>query len=117
MEILKIAGFNAIRSSHYPLSPYLFDVCDRLGMLVINEAFDIWKISKAEFFGLKDNITDYSKSFRQWWQKDIQSIVLRDRNHPSVIMWSIGNEILEAADTSGSSLPNHSHGLAQYCHF
>jgi beta-galactosidase len=108
IEILKKAGFNAIRCSHNPPSPYLLDVCDRLGMLVIDEAFDMWEQSKmsmmASFLGEKGvhyDITDYSKSFREWWQRDIQSMLLRDRNHPSVIMWSIGNEIGEAADTSG----------------
>src|SRR4051794_16031070 len=95
IEILKMAGFNAIRSSHNPPSPYLLDVCDRLGMLVIVEAFDMWEISKTEFFGGKSatiEVTDYAKSFKNQWQEDIQSMVLRDRNHPSVIMWSIGNE-------------------------
>ena len=108
VEILKKAGFNAIRTSHNPPSPYLLDACDRLGMLVIDEAFDMWKKSKMEmavsFFGQKEGnytITDYSKFFKESWQRDLQSMVLRDRNHPSIIMWSIGNEIMEAADTSG----------------
>jgi beta-galactosidase len=108
IEILKKAGFNAIRCSHNPPSPYLLDVCDRLGMLVIDEAFDMWEFSKmamsVSFFGIKDasvKIEDYSKFFKESWQKDIQSMMLRDRNHPSIIMWSIGNEIFEAADTSG----------------
>ena len=108
IELLKKAGFNAIRCSHNPPSPYLLDVCDRLGMLVIDEAFDMWEQSKmagaAAFFGLKGTkitIEDYSRFFKESWQKDIQSMVQRDRNHPSIIMWSIGNEIWEAADTSG----------------
>jgi beta-galactosidase len=93
IELLKKAGFNAIRCSHNPPSPYLLDVCDRLGMLVIDEAFDMWEKPK--------NVNDYSLYFKNNWEKDLQSIILRDRNHPSVIMWSIGNEIPEAADTSG----------------
>ncbi|OFY59779.1 MAG: hypothetical protein A2V50_02485, partial [Bacteroidetes bacterium RBG_19FT_COMBO_42_10] len=93
IEILKNAGFNAIRCSHNPPSPYLLDVCDRLGMLVIDEFFDIWKKPK--------NKDDYSNYFNEWWKKDLQSIVLRDRNHPSVIMWSIGNEVPEAREQSG----------------
>lgn len=108
IELLKKAGFNAIRCSHNPPSPYLLDVCDRLGILVINEAFDMWEISKmammASFLGPRNvtyDITDYSVAFKEWWQRDIQSMLLRDRNHPSIIMWSIGNEIMEAADTSG----------------
>lgn len=94
IEILKNAGFNAIRCSHNPPSPYLLDVCDRLGMLVIDEAFDIWEKSKF-------SEEDHHVFFKEWWKKDLQSMILRDWNHPSVIMWSIGNEIPEVADTSG----------------
>ena len=109
IELLRKAGFNAIRCSHNPPSPFLLDACDRLGMLVIDEAFDNWEKSKlvmmSTIFAPKGTqsipIDDYSKFFKEWWQKDIQSMVLRDRNHPSIIMWSIGNEIMEAADTSG----------------
>jgi beta-galactosidase len=105
IEILKKAGFNAIRCSHNPPSPQLLDACDRLGMLVIDEAFDMWEKSKMEmtamFYKLGAPIGDYSKFFKENWKKDLQSMLLRDRNHPSIIMWSIGNEISEAADTSG----------------
>jgi beta-galactosidase len=93
IEILKNAGFNAIRTSHNPPSPALLDACDRLGMLVINEIFDMWEYPKKE--------QDYHQYFREWWQKDVESWVKRDRNHPSVIMWSIGNEIHETFDTTG----------------
>ncbi len=109
IELLKKAGFNAIRCSHNPPSPRLLDACDRVGMLVIDEAFDMWEKSKmatmGAMLGLKGTsdivVDDYSKYFREWWQKDIRSMVVRDRNHPSIIMWSIGNEIPEAADTAG----------------
>ncbi|WP_346854539.1 glycoside hydrolase family 2 TIM barrel-domain containing protein [uncultured Draconibacterium sp.] len=107
IELLKNAGYNAVRSSHNPPSPYLLDVCDRIGMLVIEEAFDAWGQSKIEWMsammGFDDNIVfnDYSFYFKENWKKDIRSMMLRDRNHPSVIMWSIGNEIAEAADSSG----------------
>jgi beta-galactosidase len=94
IELLKNAGFNAIRCSHNPPSPYLLDVCDRLGMLVIDEFVDMWEKPKV-------SPDDYSKYFKSNWEQDLSSIVIRDRNHPSVIMWSIGNEIPEAADTSG----------------
>lgn len=94
IELLKKAGFNAIRCSHNPPSPYLLDVCDRLGMLVIDEFVDMWEQPKV-------SPDDYSKYIRTHWKNDLGSILLRDRNHPSVIMWSIGNEIPEAADTSG----------------
>ncbi|MFZ2341251.1 MAG: glycoside hydrolase family 2 TIM barrel-domain containing protein [Bacteroidales bacterium] len=93
IEVLKSNGFNAIRTAHNPPSPALLDACDRLGMLVINEVFDTWETAKRN--------QDYHLYFRDWWQKDVESWVKRDRNHPSVIIWSIGNEIREAYDTSG----------------
>ena len=85
IEILKDAGFNAIRCSHNPPSPAFLDACDRLGMLVMDEAFDMWRI--------ENNPYDYHLYFDEWWQQDIESFVTRDRNHPSIILWSIGNEI------------------------
>jgi beta-galactosidase len=94
IELLKKAGFNALRCSHNPPSPYLLDVCDRLGMLVIDEMSDMWERPKA-------SQDDYSKYFKNNWKQDVTSMVIRDRNHPSVMLWSIGNEIPEAADTSG----------------
>ncbi|CAN5465276.1 glycoside hydrolase family 2 TIM barrel-domain containing protein [soil metagenome] len=93
IELLKAQGYNAIRLSHNPPSPHLLDVCDRLGMLVIDEAFDMWEQSK--------NPQDYHLYFTEWNTKDIQSMVLRDRNHPAIIMWSIGNEIPEVIDSTG----------------
>ncbi|MGA2406392.1 MAG: glycoside hydrolase family 2 TIM barrel-domain containing protein [Bacteroidales bacterium] len=87
VELLKSAGFNAIRTSHNPPSEAFLESCDRLGMMVIDEAFDGWKESKTPF--------DYSVYFNEWWQRDLEAMVLRDRNHPSIIMWSIGNEIIE----------------------
>jgi beta-galactosidase len=93
IEVLKKTGFNAIRTSHNPPSPALLDACDRLGMVVIDEIFDMWETPKKE--------EDYHFYFREWWQKDVESWVKRDRNHPSVIIWSIGNEIRETFDTSG----------------
>lgn len=93
IEVLKSNGFNAIRTAHNPPSPALLGACDRLGMLVINEVFDTWETAKRN--------QDYHRYFREWWKKDVESWVKRDRNHPSVIIWSIGNEIREAYDTSG----------------
>jgi beta-galactosidase len=89
VELLKANGFNAIRSTHNPPSPALLDACDRLGMLMIDEAFDQWNERKL------DNEQDYHRYFEDWYARDIASMVRRDRNHPSVIMWSIGNEIPE----------------------
>jgi len=85
IELLKQAGYNAIRTAHNPPSPALLDACDKVGMLVINEAFDTWKDGKNTF--------DYNMYFTSNWEKDITNFVLRDRNHPAVIMWSTGNEI------------------------
>ena len=85
VEVLKAAGYNAIRTSHNPVSPAFLDACDRLGMLVMDEAFDCWSGGK--------NPQDYHLYFDAWWQRDMEAMVLRDRNHPSIIMWSIGNEI------------------------
>jgi beta-galactosidase len=87
IEILKAAGFNAVRTSHNPPSEAFLNYCDKLGLMVIDESFDGWRESK--------NTYDYTLYFDQWWQRDLESMVLRDRNHPSVIMWSIGNEIIE----------------------
>ncbi len=85
IEIMKAAGFNAIRASHNPRSPYMLEVCDRLGMLVHNEFTDMWDRGKMA--------DDYHLHFPEWWERDLSSLVRRDRNHPSVIIWSIGNEI------------------------
>lgn len=93
VELMKAYGFNAIRTSHNPPSEKFLETCDRLGMLVIDEAFDMWMDKK--------NPQDYHRFFKDWWQRDLQSMILRDRNHPSIIMWSIGNEIPERADSAG----------------
>ena len=93
IELLKKNGYNAVRFAHNPYSSQLLDACDRLGMLVMNETFDMWNVSKTP--------DDYSKYFKDWWEKDLTSLIQRDFNHPSVIMWSIGNEIPEIIDSAG----------------
>jgi beta-galactosidase len=87
IEILQSMGCNAIRTSHNPPAPELLDLCDRMGMLVQVEAFDCWEKSKAE--------NDYARHFPEWHEKDLRAMVRRDRNHPSVVMWSTGNEVRE----------------------
>lgn len=87
VELLKASGYNAIRCAHNPPSTAFLDACDRLGMLVMDEAFDCWREGK--------NPNDYHVHFEDWWQRDMSSMVLRDRNHPSIIFWSTGNEIIE----------------------
>lgn len=87
IELLKAAGFNAVRTSHNPPSEAFLNACDRLGLLVIDEIFDGWRTAKNKY--------DYSTYFDAWWQRDVDAMVLRDRNHPSIIMWSTGNEIIE----------------------
>lgn len=93
VKTMKENGFNAIRTAHNPPSELFLNACDELGMLVIDESFDQWQLPK--------NPNDYNLYFNDWWEKDIESMVKRDRNHPSVIIWSVGNEIKERADSSG----------------
>jgi beta-galactosidase len=95
IELLKKAGYNAVRLSHNPYAPALLNACDRLGMLVVTDSYDMWEKEKSPVKG------GYNNYFKDWWQKDLQALIYRDRNHPSIIMWGIGNEIPEAADTSG----------------
>lgn len=94
LHILKEMGCNAIRFSHNPPASAMLDLCDEMGFLVIDEAFDIWKKKKNKY--------DYHQYFDEWGVKDAQAMVLRDRNHPSVIMWSIGNEQREQFDSTGT---------------
>ncbi len=94
IEILKEAGFNAIRSAHHPASKALLEACDRLGMLVMDEAFDTWTHTKSSF--------DYALYFPTWWKQDIEAMVTKDINHPSVILYSIGNEIPETGHAYGA---------------
>jgi beta-galactosidase len=93
LEILKAMGCNAIRTSHNPPAPELLDLCDEMGFLVMDEAFDMWKRPKSKY--------DYSNYWDEWHAKDLTDLVMRDRNHPSVFMWSLGNEIPEQWDKYG----------------
>ncbi|MEU8138896.1 glycoside hydrolase family 2 TIM barrel-domain containing protein [Streptodolium elevatio] len=95
VQLLKDAGFNAIRSAHNPLGKAMLDACDRLGMLVMDEAFDMWTQNKTD--------GDYGLDFPTWWERDLEAMVRKDANHPSVIMYSIGNEILELGNPSGAA--------------
>ncbi len=103
VELHKASGYNALRSAHNPPSTALLEACDSLGMLFIDEAFDMWKTGKNAF--------DYHLYFDENWKKDIESMVLRDRNHPSIILWSIGNEIPDMDNQEtvelASMLSNH----------
>jgi beta-galactosidase len=95
LEILKDMGCNGIRTSHNPPAPELLDLADKMGFIVMDEAFDMWKKGKTEF--------DYHLDWDQWHKRDIDDMVLRDRNHPSVFIWSIGNEVIEQWDRQDSS--------------
>lgn len=87
LQMMKDMGCNAIRCSHNPPSPEMLDLCDEMGLLVMDEAFDMWRKKKTAH--------DYARYFDEWHERDLCDFVMRDRNHPSVFMWSIGNEILE----------------------
>jgi beta-galactosidase len=87
LELLKAMGCNAIRTSHNPPAPELLDLCDKMGFIVMDEAFDVWGKKKTAF--------DYSLDFAQWYERDLTDLILRDRNHPSVVLWNIGNEVGE----------------------
>jgi beta-galactosidase len=92
LELLRQMGCNAIRTSHNPPAPELLDLCDKMGFIVMDEAFDCWERAKKKY--------DYHLYFKKWHKKDLEDQILRDRNHPSVFIWSIGNEIEEQSDTS-----------------
>lgn len=96
LSILKDMGCNAIRFSHNPPAAAMLDLCDEMGFLVIDEAFDMWKKKKNKF--------DYAKDFSEWHVKDLEAMIYRDRNHPSIIAWSIGNEIREQFDSTGTTI-------------
>ena len=87
LEILKEMGCNGVRCSHNPPAPELLDLCDRMGFIVMDETFDMWRKKKTAH--------DYSRYFNEWHERDLTDLVRRDRNHPSIFMWSIGNEVLE----------------------
>lgn len=105
LEILKQMGCNAIRTSHNPPAPELLDLADHMGFIVMDEAFDMWKKPK--------NKLDYSMVWDDMHKTDLQDMVRRDRNHPSVIIWSIGNEILEQWDSTGTDIAKK---LVEYVH-
>ncbi len=96
LRILKEMGCNAIRTSHNPPASEFLDLCDSMGFLVMDEAFDMWKKKKNKY--------DYFSDFNEWHQRDLEEMIKRDRNHPSVFMWSIGNEIREQFDSTGITI-------------
>ena len=95
-QVLKDMGCNAIRCSHNPVAPEFLDLCDRMGFLVMDEVFDEWKIPKRQFA--------YNIFFDEWSEKDVLAMVRRDRNHPSIVLWSAGNEIPEQASENGTEM-------------
>lgn len=96
LRILKSIGVNALRTAHNPPDPQLLDLCDEMGLLVIDEAFDCWRMGKTT--------GDYHRHFDAWHERDLRDMIRRDRNHPCVILWSIGNEILEQGKADGWKL-------------
>jgi beta-galactosidase len=96
LRLLKDMGCNAIRTSHNPVAPEVLDLCDKMGFLVMDEAFDVWETKKVE--------NDYHLYFDEWWQIDVKDQIHRDRNHPSIVMWSAGNEIPDQTKDRGVEL-------------
>ena len=96
IELLKEMGCNAIRTSHNPPAPELLDLCDRMGMLVMDEAFDCWETGKTPH--------GYQELFDDWHEKDLRAMIRRDRNHPCVILWSTGNEVPDITKPKGPQL-------------
>ena len=96
LRLMRAMGANAVRTSHNPPAPELLDLTDRLGLLVIDEAFDMWQRTKVP--------NGHGKYFAEWGERDLRDMVRRDRNHPSVILWSIGNEVLEQSDPEGGRI-------------
>lgn len=92
---LKAAGYNSIRSAHNPISKAMLDACDKIGLLVMDEFTDVWTQTKCDY--------DYGCHFTEWWEHDVESMVKKDFNHPSVIIYSIGNEIPEVGSDIGAS--------------
>lgn len=105
LEILKAMGCNAIRTAHNPPSPEFLNLCDKMGFLVMDEAFDMWKKKK--------NTKDYHLDFAVWHQRDLEDMLKRDRNHPSIILWSIGNEIREQFDSTGVAISQELAGIVK----
>ena len=105
VQIMKEAGFNAIRSAHYPISNSMLRACDELGMYIMDEAFDTWRDSNGLY--------GYTLSFEEEWRDDLSKMVLKDRNHPSVVMYSIGNEISDTARPDGAELAGQ---MTELCH-
>ena len=105
IRILKENGYNAIRSAHNPCSKALLEACDRQGMLVMDEFVDVWYIHKTEY--------DYVNYFKEWWKQDLKDMVEKDFNHPSVILYSIGNEVSETAQKKGIHLTKM---MTEYLH-
>ena len=106
VRILKEAGFNAIRSSHNPISKAMLDACDQLGMYIIDEAFDMWLIKKNPY--------DYAgETFSKWWKADIAAMISKDYNHSSVVMYSVGNEITELGLADGQE---QARIMTEFCH-
>ncbi len=105
LQILKAMGCNAIRTAHNPPAPEFLDLCDKMGFIVMDEAFDMWRKKKNKF--------DYNIDFEQWHKQDLEDQVKRDRNHPSVFIWSIGNEIREQFDSTGIPLARELAGIVK----
>jgi len=105
LQLMKEMGVNAIRTAHNPPAPEFLDLCDKMGLLVMDEAFDMWAKKKTK--------NDYHLNYPEWHKRDLEDMILRDRNHPSIILWSIGNEIREQFDSTGIAITKELVGIVK----
>ena len=118
LSILQEMGCNAIRTAHNPPAPELLALCDRRGLLVMDEAFDCWRRGKKRTPGMEDGdegveFYDYARVFDDWHERDLRAMVRRDRNHPSIVLWSIGNEVIEQSYADGWKLASRLAGIVR----
>ncbi len=103
LKMLKDMGANALRTAHHPFAPEFYAMCDTMGFMVLNEAFDGWHVAKATY--------DYGNYFEQWWKRDLKAFMHRDRNHPSVVIWSIGNEVRRYTDEQQEMIVDYARAI------
>jgi len=118
LELLQTMGCNSIRTSHNPPAPELLELCDKMGIFVMDEAFDCWRRGKKRPADMDESdprahYFDYAKDFDDWHERDLRALIRRDRNHPCVVMWSIGNEVMEQWHPDGWKIGSRLAGIVR----